>query len=552
MSTPAVGEAEVEAQRRLNARRPTGPAEEVAFRKLRSIGVADGGFISPDDLPKFGSDVAAFDTALEKHVVDRGWFGEKPSKVVARWTGRGVLAIIAGVIGIVAGLNIPISGLTLIGAAAIAGGIVVIVFAQAMPAVSMSGAMIRAMLAAYRRTLQKTMAQARSMQQVVDEAGLDWLDTPDQAVVWGTALGLQGDIEGVLSRSLADVKAGTTAGTVPYFPAWYQTSSGSAVPRRVGRDGERRERVLGFGDPGHRRDDVGARDDRELPVVVGQQQRRRRVQRRRLGRWRRGRRRRVLGRRASGPEHLAAGVEALDGDRAARPRPPALDRHPEPLGLARRRPPAPGCRTRSARSRASATRRSTPRCRGTPPSSRPGRAEAVERERQDGRAHLLAEAAALERPARATTRCRPSACTAKSSASTDCAPIGSPSSSTIRFRNQRSGVHVPRARPVVLHEAAFEGRARQRRPGDPERHRRRAGGCRPGRPAAGGRGRLRSAAGGRAARCARADRRAATRPSASSGHPWAPDGTLRPWVLSRRWKTSSRSSMPASARPRSR
>ena len=68
--------------------------------------------------------------------------------------------------------------------------------------------MIRAMLAAYRRTLQKTMAQARSMQQVVDEAGLDWLETPDQAVVWGTALGLQDEIEGVLSRSLEDVKAG--------------------------------------------------------------------------------------------------------------------------------------------------------------------------------------------------------------------------------------------------------------------------------------------------------------------------------------------------------
>ena len=72
----------------------------------------------------------------------------------------------------------------------------------------MPGAMIRAMLAAYRRTLQKTMEQARSMQQVVDEAGLDWLDTPDQAVVWGTALGLQGEIEGVLSRSLEDVKRG--------------------------------------------------------------------------------------------------------------------------------------------------------------------------------------------------------------------------------------------------------------------------------------------------------------------------------------------------------
>ena len=171
-------------------------------------------------------------------------------------------------IAIAAGLGIPISGLTLIGAAAIAGGIVVIVFAQAMPAVTMPGAMIRAMLAAYRRTLQKTMAQARSMQQVVDEAGLDWLDTPDQAVVWGTALGLQDEIEGVLSRSLEDVKRGETSGAVPYFPAWYQASSGTPfIGAAAGGSGGGLFSELR--DPGHRRHDVGARDDRQLPVIVG-------------------------------------------------------------------------------------------------------------------------------------------------------------------------------------------------------------------------------------------------------------------------------------------
>jgi type II secretory pathway pseudopilin PulG len=97
-----------------------------------------------------------------------------------------------------------------------------------MPAVTMPGAMIRAMLHAYRRTLKKTMEQARSMQQVIDEAGLEWLDTPDQAVVWGTALGLQGQIEDVLDRSLADLKEGTASASSLYFPAWYQTSDGSS------------------------------------------------------------------------------------------------------------------------------------------------------------------------------------------------------------------------------------------------------------------------------------------------------------------------------------
>ena len=224
---PAAGDAETEAQRRLNQRRPTGPAEQVALTQLQALAADGYGFISPDDLPKFGSHVGEFDTALEDHVVDRGWFGERPSKVVKRWAGRGTLAIVAGVIALIAGFNIPLSGLTLLGGAAIAAGIVVLIIARSMPAVTIAGSMIRAMLAAYRRTLQKTMAQARSMQQVVDEAGLAWLDTPDQAVVWGTALGLQGEIEGVLSRSLEDVKEGRTSGFVPYFPVWYQTSSGT-------------------------------------------------------------------------------------------------------------------------------------------------------------------------------------------------------------------------------------------------------------------------------------------------------------------------------------
>jgi uncharacterized membrane protein YgcG len=225
---PERGDAVVEAQRARNARRPMGPAEELALADLRSLGASgEGTYIAPEDLPKFGAKVAAFDRALESHVVERGWFGKAPSKVVAAWSLRGALALIVGIAALAAGLGIPLSGLTLVGGAAIVGGIVVLLFARGMPAVTMPGAMIRAMLSAYRRTLAKTMAQARSMQQVVDEAGLAWLETPDQAVVWGTALGLQHEIEGVLDRSLDDVKRGTSTGVVPYFPVWYQNSSGA-------------------------------------------------------------------------------------------------------------------------------------------------------------------------------------------------------------------------------------------------------------------------------------------------------------------------------------
>jgi len=228
---PPTGDAVTEARQGLNSRRPIGPAEQLVLTKVRELGAdKDDRFIDPDKLPEFGQNVSLFDAALEKNAVERGWFNQRPSKVVAGWVGRGVLAIVAGVIALIAGLNIPFSGLTLIGVAAIVGGVVLLGIARVMPAVTMSGAMIRAMLAAYRRTLEKTMAQARSMDQVVAESGLTWLDTPDQAVVWGTALGLQADIETVLGRSLEDVREGrtTTTGAAPYFPLWWQSSSGQS------------------------------------------------------------------------------------------------------------------------------------------------------------------------------------------------------------------------------------------------------------------------------------------------------------------------------------
>ena len=175
--------------------------------------------------------------ALEKHVVEQGWFAEAPSKAVTRWVVRGVLAIVGGAGLLVLAFQIPMSGLALVGGALIIGGVILLLLSRAMPAVTMPGAMIRAQLAAYRRTLKKTMEQSRSMDQVVADAGLEWLDTPDQAIVWGTALGLQDEIEKVLERSLDDVKDGRAAATGTYFPAWYGGSGGQGFANTGGGGG---------------------------------------------------------------------------------------------------------------------------------------------------------------------------------------------------------------------------------------------------------------------------------------------------------------------------
>src|SRR6478672_2263391 len=214
------------ARQRRNDARPLGPAEELAEARLKSVTHDEGGYIEPDDLLKFGTAVPAFDKALEAEVVRRGWFAKKPSSVVVHWAGRGIVIAVLGGIAVFAGANIPFNGLLFIGAALLAAGIVTIVIAQVMPAVTFAGSMIRAMLAAYRRTLKKTMEGARSMDQVVAEAGLPWLETPDQVVVWGTALGLHAEIENVLERSLDDQRDGRVAAGSTWIPAWYSTGAG--------------------------------------------------------------------------------------------------------------------------------------------------------------------------------------------------------------------------------------------------------------------------------------------------------------------------------------
>ena len=106
-----------------------------------------------------------------------------------------------------------------------------------MPARTQAGAVIVAMLEAYRRTLEKTMAQARSMGQVVEESAIPLIEDPDDAVVWGMALGLQEDVEEVLQRSAEDFspggraadtsRSGTRAG-----PAHGATAAAAAAGRR--------------------------------------------------------------------------------------------------------------------------------------------------------------------------------------------------------------------------------------------------------------------------------------------------------------------------------
>jgi uncharacterized membrane protein YgcG len=204
-----------------NRRRPLSSAEDYLLTHVQALGAGNPtSTISSTELQQLAPKVPTYLDELERHVSDKGWFREPPKKAIARWSGIGVAAIVIGFILAVWLANfIPMSGLLLLGIGLIAGGVATLIISRYMPARTMSGAMIYAMLAAYRRTLQKTMAMSRSMVDVVNNAKLDWLDTPDQAVVWGVALGLNSEVEDVLKRTAEDAQAGVTANV--WLPGWY-------------------------------------------------------------------------------------------------------------------------------------------------------------------------------------------------------------------------------------------------------------------------------------------------------------------------------------------
>jgi uncharacterized protein len=213
----------------INSHRPLGKAERTVLEEIRLLGLAeDDRYISPVRLKKLGSEVGTFNDQIETAVVDKGWFTDRPRRVRGRWARRGVLEIVLGLFVLFVARFLPSGGVTLIGFAVIAAGVGTLLLAGAMPARTLAGAMIRAMLAAYRRTLVKTIALSRSLEAAVEEARLPWLEAPDQLLVWGTALGLQGELDALLARAVEDVTSGAVPAGSTYLPAWYAATAGSS------------------------------------------------------------------------------------------------------------------------------------------------------------------------------------------------------------------------------------------------------------------------------------------------------------------------------------
>jgi len=167
--------------------------------------------------------------ALESAAVRIGWLARVPGPAIARMTVFGIGLVIIGAIIIFVGISVPMSGALLFGGALVIGGIGTAGFGQAMSKRTSQGAYVDAMLTAYRRTLHKTMDQARSFGEVVEQPEIARLaDTPDKAVVWGMALGLHDEVAALLGRGLEDQRKATGSPAGAYYPLWLGSTPGSS------------------------------------------------------------------------------------------------------------------------------------------------------------------------------------------------------------------------------------------------------------------------------------------------------------------------------------
>jgi len=167
--------------------------------------------------------------ALEQAAVRIGWLTRMPGPSITRMTVIGIGIAVVGAIAIVVGIGVPMSGAVLLGGALVLGGIGTVGFGRAMSQRTSQGAYVDAMLTAYRRTLRKTMDQARSFGEVIELPEIARLaDTPDKAVVWGMALGLHDEVAALLARGLEDQRTSTGSPAGAYYPLWLGSTPGSS------------------------------------------------------------------------------------------------------------------------------------------------------------------------------------------------------------------------------------------------------------------------------------------------------------------------------------
>ena len=184
--------------------------------------------IKASRLYRLSEDFDSFKRELEEVAVTRGWLADKPSRVVNLWGAIGCLELVlAGAAAFVL-FFVMASALLVLTAGLIVAGAVTMGLARFMPARTRQGAMLYAMLSAYKRSFAESLIASKSMGDVVARHALPWVKTPDEAMVWGVALGLDTELETVMSRSLLAARNPAADPTAYWYPSWWTLAGHSS------------------------------------------------------------------------------------------------------------------------------------------------------------------------------------------------------------------------------------------------------------------------------------------------------------------------------------
>jgi hypothetical protein len=169
-----------------------------------------------------------FATFVESYARRKGWITGFSFISRWKWHGRAAAEVVIGLIVAITdgAAQTPIQGA---GYGIAVGGIATWFIAPHMASRTHQGAVMKAQLAAYRRTLKKTFDSSATLDDAVTLAGMAWLETPDKALVWGVALGLRPEIEALLRRTTNGMSAGTVA-TTAFLPRWVGRATQALAP----------------------------------------------------------------------------------------------------------------------------------------------------------------------------------------------------------------------------------------------------------------------------------------------------------------------------------
>ena len=196
-------------------RDPNLPAPEAALYRSISATMGKPGRLSSLFIGTLSGAFVDFTRALDQVAVERGWLHARPGDLIHKWRILAGAEVVLGLIlvgwlsrSFLVSIGFGEIDLAIVGIGAVIAGAITYLVSGLMPARTEDGAMLAAMLNAYRRTLKAAIGQAQSLEQLVVMRPLPWVGTPTEEVAWAVAFDLDRQIDGLLSQSLEVSEAG--------------------------------------------------------------------------------------------------------------------------------------------------------------------------------------------------------------------------------------------------------------------------------------------------------------------------------------------------------